>query len=136
MTPNSIKPIKRKHVLMTSILPIILILAGVVLFMMTYWPSGITVDQNNNIKLGVVIGKGHKIPANEITVSEVPEGLLSHLIRTNGMSLGKINYGKFYSFMLGQIRGLAKVSIRWRPFPCRFALWYSESAQYVVVKVS
>ena len=80
---------------MTSILPIILILAGVVLFMMTYWPSGITVDQNNNIKLGVVIGKGHKIPANEITVSEVPEGLLSHLIRTNGMSLGKINYGKF-----------------------------------------
>ena len=70
MTPNSIKPIKRKHVLMTSNLPIILILAGVVLFMMTYWPSGITVDQNNNIKLGVVIGKGHKIPANEITVSE------------------------------------------------------------------
>lgn len=102
MTPNSIKPIKRKHVLMTSILPIILILTGVVLFMMTYWPSGITVDQNNNIKLGVVIGKGHKIPANEITVSEVPEGLLSHLIRTNGMSLGKINYGKFKNTKSGQ----------------------------------
>ena len=102
MTPNSIKPIKRKHVLMTSILPIILILAGVVLFMMTYWPSGITVDQNNNIKLGVVIGKGHKIPANEITVSEVPEGLLSHLIRTNGMSLGKINHGKFKNTKSGQ----------------------------------
>lgn len=102
MTPNSIKPIKRKQVLMTSILPIILILAGVVLFMMTYWPSGITVDQNNNIKLGVVIGKGHKIPANEITVSEVPEGLLSHLIRTNGMSLGKINYGKFKNTKSGQ----------------------------------
>ena len=87
---------------MISILSVILIFAGVVLFMMTYWPSGVTVDQNNNINLGVVIGKGHKIPADEITITEVPDGLLSHLIRTNGLSLGKINYGKFKNTKSGQ----------------------------------
>ena len=87
---------------MISILPTILILAGVILFVLTYWPSGITVDNDNNINLGVVLGKGRKIPADEITVSEVPEGLLSHLIRTNGMSLGKINYGKFKNTKSGQ----------------------------------
>ena len=89
------KSLSIKHLTMISILPTILILAGVILFMMTYWPSGITVDNDNNINLGVVLGKGNKIPADEITVSEVPEGLLSHLIRTNGRSLGKIKYGKF-----------------------------------------
>lgn len=86
----------------TTILPAILILAGIVIFLMTYWPSGITVDRDNNINLGVVIGKGHKIPADEITISEVPDGLLSHLIRTNGLSLGKINYGKFKNTRSGQ----------------------------------
>lgn len=87
---------------MLPILPIILILAGVALFMMSYWPSGVTVDQNNNIDLGVVIGKGHRIPLDEITVTEVPAGLLSNLLRTNGLSLGKINYGKFKNTKSGQ----------------------------------
>ncbi len=91
-----------RNKIMISILPTILILSGVILFMMTYWPSGITVDNDNNINLGVVLGKGRKIPVDEITVSEVPEGLLSHLIRTNGMSLGKINYGKFKNTRNGQ----------------------------------
>ena len=98
MEQNSKKPIN----LMTSILLVILFLAGAVLFLMSYWPSGVTVDQNNNINLGVVIGKGHKIPADEITITEVPDGLLSHLIRTNGLSLGKINYGKFKNTKSGQ----------------------------------
>ena len=102
MELNPKKSLKRKLVLMTSFLPIILILAGVALFMMTYWPSGVTLDQDNNINLGVVIGKGHKIPADEITITEVPDGLLSHLIRTNGLSLGKINYGKFKNTKSGQ----------------------------------
>lgn len=96
------KSLSVKHVTMLSILPTILILAGVILFMMTYWPSGVTIDGDNNVCLGVVLGKGRKIPADEITVSEVPEGLLSHLIRTNGMSLGKLNYGKFKNIKSGQ----------------------------------
>ncbi|MCQ2182833.1 MAG: hypothetical protein MJY89_05450 [Bacteroidales bacterium] len=94
------KPLNTRH--MTPTLPIILILAGTVLFMMAYWPSGITIDQDNNINLGVVIGKGLKVPADEITITEVPDGLLSHLIRTNGLSLGKINYGKFKNTKSGQ----------------------------------
>ena len=87
---------------MTSVLPIILILAGVVLFMLMYWPSGVTIDGDNNICLGVVLGKEHKIPADEISITEVPDGLLTHLIRTNGLSLGKINYGKFKNTKSGQ----------------------------------
>ena len=60
----------------TTILPAILILAGIVIFLMTYWPSGITVDRDNNINLGVAIGISHKIPADKITISEVPDGVL------------------------------------------------------------
>lgn len=87
---------------MISVLPLILILAAVALFMMTYWPTGVTVDQDDNINLGVVLGKGQKIHADEITITEVPDDLLSHLIRTNGMSLGKIHYGKFKNTKSGQ----------------------------------
>ena len=32
----------------------------------------------------------------------MPEGMLNHLIRTNGMSLGKINYGHFKNTKTGQ----------------------------------
>ena len=96
------KSLSIKHLIMVPILPTILILAGVILFMMTYWPSGVTIDGDNNICLNVVLGKGHKIPADEINITEVPGGLLSHLIRTNGLSLGKINYGKFKNTKSGQ----------------------------------
>lgn len=91
-----------RHTIMISILPIILILASVALIMMAYWPSGVTIDQDNNINLGVVIGKGHKIPADKIAITDVPDGLLSHLIRTNGLSLGKINYGRFKNMKSGR----------------------------------
>jgi len=96
------KRLTTKHILMISLLPLILILVGCILLTMAYWPSGVTVDQENNVNLGVVLGKGHKIPADEIKISEVPDSLLSHLIRTNGMSLGKINYGKFKNTKSGQ----------------------------------
>ena len=96
------KSLSIKHLIMVSILPTILSLVGVILFMMTYWPSGVTIDGDNNICLNVVLGKGHKIPADEINITEVPDGLLSHLIRTNGLSLGKINYGKFKNTKSGQ----------------------------------
>ena len=96
------KPLSTKQIILISILPVILILAGTVLFVLSYWPSGITVDQDNNINLGVVLGKGHRIPADEITITDVPDGLLTHLIRTNGLGLGKINYGKFKNTKSGQ----------------------------------
>ena len=53
-------------------------------------------------RLSTYIGKPQRIPVDEISVTEVPEGILSHLIRTNGMSLGKINYGHFKSTKTGQ----------------------------------
>lgn len=101
MTPNPMKPSNTKRIMISSI-PVILILAGLVLFMMAYWPTGITVDQDNNITLGVALGKGRVIPADEITITKIPENLLSSIIRTNGMSLGKLNYGKFKNTKSGQ----------------------------------
>ena len=76
-----------------------LVVAGVVL---AYWPKGISVNENDQIQLSTFIGKPKRIPGDEISITEMPEGLLSHLIRTNGMSLGKINYGHFKNTKTGQ----------------------------------
>ena len=76
-----------------------LVVVGV---MLAYWPKGISVNENDEIQLSTYIGKPHLIPADEISITEMPEGLLNHLIRTNGMSLGKINYGHFKNTKTGQ----------------------------------
>ncbi len=71
--------------------------------MMSYWLSGVAVDQSNNVKLGVVIGKGHNIPADEITIMDVPDGLLSPLIRTNEQEFSRLvkkHKGTIYSVCL------------------------------------
>lgn len=92
---------KTKHN-MISYISGALIVAGVILLMLASWPSGVTIDQNNNINLEVVLGKGRKIPADNITVSNVSDDVLSHLVRTNGLSIGKIKYGKFKNTKSGQ----------------------------------
>ena len=76
-----------------------LVVVGV---MLAYWPKGISVGENNEIQLSTYIGKPKLIPVDEISITEMPEGLLTHLIRTNGMSLGKINYGHFKNTKTGQ----------------------------------
>ena len=76
-----------------------LVVVGV---MLAYWPKGVSVNENDQIQLGTYIGKPQLIPVDEITITEMPEGLLNHLIRTNGMSLGKINYGHFKNTKTGQ----------------------------------
>jgi len=76
-----------------------LVVVGVLL---AYWPKGISVNENDEIQLSTYIGKPQLIPADEISIIEMPDGLLSHLIRTNGMSLGKINYGRFKNTKTGQ----------------------------------
>ena len=75
---------------------------AVVGIMLAYWPKGVSVNENNKIQLGTYIGKPRLIPADRISITEIPEGMLSHLIRTNGMSLGKINYGHFKNTKTGQ----------------------------------
>ena len=77
----------------------ILVVVGVLL---AYWPKGISVNEDGNLQLSTYIGKPQLIPVDEIIITEMPEGLLSHLIRTNGMSLGKINYGHFKNTKTGQ----------------------------------
>ena len=76
-----------------------LVVAGI---MLAYWPKGISVNENDKIQLGTYIGKPRLIPVERISITEIPEGMLSHLIRTNGMSLGKINYGHFKNTKTGQ----------------------------------
>ena len=76
-----------------------LVVVGV---MLAYWPKGISVGENNEIQLSTYIGKPQLIPVKVISITEMPEGLLNHLIRTNGMSLGKINYGHFKNTNTGQ----------------------------------
>jgi hypothetical protein len=76
-----------------------LVVVGV---MLAYWPKGISVNENGKIQLSTYIGKPQLIPVDEIAITEMPEGMLSHLIRTNGMSLGKINYGHFKNTKTGQ----------------------------------
>ena len=74
----------------------------VVGMMLAYWPKGVSVNENDKIQLGTYIGKPRLIPLDRISITEIPEGMLSHLIRTNGMSLGKINYGHFKNTKTGQ----------------------------------
>ena len=69
---------------------------------LAYWPKGISVGENDQIQLSTYIGKPRLIPVDEISITEMPVGLLTHLIRTNGMSLGKINYGHFKNTKTGQ----------------------------------
>ena len=76
-----------------------LIVVGVIL---AYWPKGVSVGENDEIQLSTYLGKPRLIPLDDISITEMPEGLLSHLIRTNGMSLGKINYGYFKNTKTGQ----------------------------------
>ena len=76
-----------------------LVVVGV---MLAYWPKGISVNENDTIQLSTYIGKPQLIPVDEISITEMPEGMLSHLIRTNGMSLGKINCGHFKNTKTGQ----------------------------------
>ena len=76
-----------------------LVVAGV---MLAYWPKGISVNENDEIQLSTYIGKPQLIPVDEISIIEMPDGMLNNLIRTKGMSLGKINYGHFKNTKTGQ----------------------------------
>ena len=76
-----------------------LVVVGV---MLAYWPKGISITEKDEIQLSTYMGKPQLIPVDDISIIEMPEGLLKHLIRTNGMSLGKINYGHFKNTKTGQ----------------------------------
>ena len=86
-----------------------LVVVGV---MLAYWPKGISITENDEIQLSTYMGKPQLIPVDDISIIEMPEGLLKHLIRTNGMSLGKINYGHFKNTKPG--RRCSSISPVWK----------------------
>lgn len=88
--------------MIVTIVLIVVTFLFVVGVMLAHWPKGISVNENGKIQLSTYIGKPQLIPVDEISITEVPEGMLKHLIRTNGMSLGKINYGHFKNTKTGQ----------------------------------
>ena len=88
--------------MLIAIIIIVVSFLGVVGVMLAYWPKGISINGNDEIQLSTYIGKPQLIPVDDISITEMPEGMLSHLIRTNGMSLGKINYGHFKNTKNGQ----------------------------------
>lgn len=96
------EPRTRLLVMIAAIIFIVLVFAVSIGATLAYAPKGITVDENNNISLNTVIGQPRLIPLDEITVIEMPEGLLTHLIRTNGMSFGKYDYGHYKNTRTGQ----------------------------------
>ena len=91
----------RTAMILTIVIIVVTFLV-VVSVMLAHWPKDISVNENDQIKLSTYIGKPQLIPVDEISITEMPEGMLNHLIRTNGMSLGKINYGHFKNTKTGQ----------------------------------
>ena len=87
--------------ILTIVIIAVTVLA-VVGVMLAYCPKGISVNEDDQIQLSTYIGKPQLIPIDDISITEMPEGMLKHLIRTNGMSLGKINYGHFKNTKTGQ----------------------------------
>ena len=58
-------------------------------------PRKIRLDESNNLELITVLGIKTKIPVDEITVKEMPQGALNNLIRVFGTQVGNKCYGKF-----------------------------------------
>lgn len=95
---------KTKREKMTIVLVFAITIAGAVGFaclMLTAFPTHITIE-DNCLCLNKMLGQGQRIPLDEITIIEMPEDLLSHLIRIGGTSVGKIKYGHYKNTKTGQ----------------------------------
>lgn len=83
-----------------TVLIVALACAACVLFfvgfvMLRYNPTGIEEDARGNIILSTTIGDGDVISKDSIHIITMPDGLMKHLIRTNGAAYGNIKYGHF-----------------------------------------
>lgn len=81
---------------------IILVFAYIGYIICRYHPTGITTDKQRNVLLETFIGDPIIIPEDSITISSIPDGLLSNRIRTNGASYGNIKYGHFRNTQTNQ----------------------------------
>lgn len=79
----------------------VIVIASLV-FVLTSFPRGISVDKDNNLKLNTVLGAPMRIPVDSIEIVGIPDGLWSNLTRTNGMNMGKYDYGYYENSRTGQ----------------------------------
>lgn len=92
---------KQKLVLRLALAFAACVIAFVGFIILRYHPSGIVEDGRGNIILTTTIGHGETIPADSIEIIAMPEGLMTHLIRTNGASYGRVKYGHFKNTKTG-----------------------------------
>ena len=87
-----------KRVIVQIIISVFLtlaILGGVTLLLLAYWPKDASVNDKNELILKTTIGSPTIIPLSETKELEMTDSLLKNLIRTNGLSLMKYQYGYF-----------------------------------------
>lgn len=77
------------------------VLAFVGFMIARYHPSGIVEDGRGNIVLATTLGDVETIPVDSIENISMPKGLMTHLIRTNGASYGRVKYGHFKNTKTG-----------------------------------
>lgn len=92
---------QQRIVLRFALIFSILVFAIVGLVIMRYHPSGIYVNEEREIVLATTLGSPDVIPLDSVEIKNVPDGLLSKLIRTNGASYGKVRYGHFKNTRTG-----------------------------------
>lgn len=95
----------QKRVLRLALAFAACVLAFVGFMIARYHPSGIVEDGQGNIVLATSLGHGETIPEDSIEIISMPEGLMTHLIRTNGASYGRVKYGHFMRSASGRLQG-------------------------------
>ncbi len=102
---------KHSTIMTTSAYITIAIVIGVVLLLLASFPKKARINQQNELVLTTVLGISQTIPLAETTDYPYTDDLLTNLIRTNGLSLGKYKTGyyrnistkqKFYLFLCGK----------------------------------
>lgn len=85
---------------MKDVILTIAIILVVILLVVGVLPGRVYVDRHDNLRLQTILGFYSKIPLSEITVSQMPKGAQSGLVRTFGASFAHRNSGKFYNSQL------------------------------------
>lgn len=93
--PISAQERQRRIVLRVAGIFSLAVFAIVGLVIVRYHPAGIYVNEQREVVLATSLGSPKVIPLDSIRITEMPDGLLAHLIRTNGAAYGKVLYGHF-----------------------------------------
>ncbi len=81
---------------------VIATIAFVIFVILGTLPHKIQIDESNNLELKTALGIRTKIPINEISIKEMPQGSLNNLIRIFGAHFGNKYYGKFKNTKLNR----------------------------------